>query len=85
MYLEWGELSVKLLGRGFAWLDTGTHESLYKASEFVKTIEDTHSIKIACIEEIAYRKGYITKKNLYNLAKPLMKNDYGQYLMKLLT
>lgn len=84
VYLEWGELSVKLLGPGNAWLDTGTHQSLYKASEFVKTIEDTQSIKIACIEEIAYRKGYITRKNLYNLAKSLMKNDYGKYLMKLL-
>ena len=84
VYLEWGELSVKLLGPGNAWLDTGTHQSLYKASEFIKTIEETQSIKIACIEEIAYRKGYITRKNLYNLAKPLMKNDYGKYLMKLL-
>ena len=84
VYLEWGELSVKLLGHGNAWIDTGTHESLYKASQFVKTIEETQNIKIACIEEIAYQKGYITRKNLYNLAMPLMKNEYGKYLMKLL-
>ncbi len=85
VYLECGELSVKLLGQGNAWLDTGTHESLYKASQFIKTIEETQNIKIACIEEIAYQKGYITKENLYNLAMPLMKNEYGKYLMKLLT
>jgi glucose-1-phosphate thymidylyltransferase len=84
VYLGWGELSVKLLGAGNAWLDTGTHQSLYKASQFVKTIEETQDIKIACIEEIAYQKGYITRKNLYNLAMSLMKNDYGKYLMKLL-
>ena len=84
-YLEWGELSVKLLGKGYAWLDTGTHQSLYKASQFIKTLEETQNIKIACIEEIAYQKGYITKENLYNLAMPLMKNEYGKYLMKLLT
>lgn len=84
-YLEYGELSVKLLGQGNAWIDTGTHESLYKASQFIKTIEEAQNIKIACIEEIAYQKGYITKENLYNLAIPLMKNEYGRYLMKLLT
>ena len=84
VYLEMGELSVKLLGQGNAWIDTGTHESLFKASQFIKTIEETQSIKIACIEEIAYQKGYITKDKLYNLAMPLMKNEYGQYLMKLL-
>ena len=81
-YLEWGELSVKLLGQGNAWLDTGTHQSLFKASQFIKTIEENQNIKIACIEEIAYQKGYITKENLYNLAMPLMKNEYGKYLMK---
>ena len=85
VYLEWGELSVKLLGQGNAWLDTGTHQSLYKASQFIKTLEETQNIKIACIEEIAYQKGYITKENLYNLAMPLMKNEYGKYLMRLLT
>ena len=85
VYLEWGELSVKLLGQGNAWLDTGTHQSLFKASQYIKTLEETHNIKIACIEEIAYQKGYITKENLYNLAMPLMKNEYGKYLMRLLT
>ncbi len=85
VYLEWGELSVKLLGQGNAWLDTGTHQSLFKASHYIKTLEETHNIKIACIEEIAYQKGYITKENLYNLAMPLMKNEYGKYLMRLLT
>jgi len=84
VYLEWGELSVKLLGQGNAWLDTGTHQSLFKASQYIKTLEETHNIKIACIEEIAYQKGYITKENLYNLAMPLMKNEYGKYLMRLL-
>ncbi len=83
VYLEWGELSVKLLGQGNAWLDTGTHQSLYKASQFINTIEETQNIKIACIEEIAFQKGYITKEKLYNLALPLIKNEYGKYLMKL--
>lgn len=84
VYLEWGELSVKLIGKGNAWLDTGTHQSLIEASHFIKTMEETQNIKIACIEEIAYQKGYITKENLYNLAIPLMKNEYGKYLMNLL-
>jgi glucose-1-phosphate thymidylyltransferase len=83
-YLEWGELSVKLLGRGNAWIDMGTHQSLYKASQFIKTVEEAQNIKIACIEAIAYQKGYISKENLYNLAKPLMKNEYGEYLIKFL-
>ena len=85
VYLEWGELSVKLLGQGNAWLDTGTHQSLFKASQFIKTLEENQNIKIACIEEIAYQKRYITKESLYNLAMPLIKNEYGEYLMKLLT
>ena len=84
-YLDFGELSVKLLGSGNAWIDTGTHQSLDKASQFIKTIEETQNIKIACIEEIALQKGYISEEKLYNLAKPLMKNDYGKYLMRLLT
>ena len=84
-YLDFGELSVKLLGSGNAWIDTGTHQSLDKASQFIKTIEDTQNIKIACIEEIAFQKGYISEEKLYNLAKPLMKNDYGKYLMRLLS
>lgn len=84
VYLDLGELSVKLLDRGSAWLDTGTFQSLYKAAEYIKIIEETQNIKIACIEEIAYQKGYITKEKLFELAKPLMKNDYGKYLMRLL-
>ena len=84
-YLDFGELSVKLLGSGNAWIDTGTHQSLDKASQFIKTIEDTQNIKIACLEEIAFQKGYISEEKLYNLAKPLMKNDYGKYLMRLLS
>ena len=84
-YLDLGELSVKLLGSGNAWIDTGTHQSLDKASQFIKTIEETQNIKIACIEEIAFQKGYISEEKLYNLAKPLMKNDYGKYLMRLLS
>lgn len=81
-YLEIGELSVKLLGTSNDWIDTGTHQSLFKASQYIKTIEETQNIKIACIEEIAFQKGYISIENLYNLAKPLMKNEYGRYLMK---
>jgi glucose-1-phosphate thymidylyltransferase len=81
-YLEIGELSVKLLGTSNAWIDTGTHQSLFKASQYIKTIEETQNIKIACIEEIAFQKGYISRENLYNLAKPLMKNEYRRYLME---
>ncbi|WP_394234980.1 glucose-1-phosphate thymidylyltransferase RfbA [Niallia oryzisoli] len=82
-YLEKGELNVELLGRGYAWLDTGTHESLLEASQFIETIEKRQSLKIACLEEIAYKRGYITKDKLIELAEPLMKNQYGQYLMKI--
>lgn len=82
-YLELGELHVELLGRGFAWLDTGTHESLLEASLFIETIEKRQSLKVACIEEIAYRKGYIDESQLLALAEPLKKNDYGQYLIAL--
>ncbi|MDR3566935.1 MAG: glucose-1-phosphate thymidylyltransferase RfbA [Syntrophobacteraceae bacterium] len=83
-YLKMGELKVQLLGRGLAWLDTGTHESLLEASTFVETIEKRQSLKIACVEEIAYRMGYIDRTRLRALAEPLMKNGYGQYLVELL-
>ncbi|MEZ9514992.1 glucose-1-phosphate thymidylyltransferase RfbA [Vibrio splendidus] len=83
MYLNDGSLNVELLGRGFAWLDTGTHESLHEASSFVQTIENVQGLKVACLEEIAFNNGWLTKEVLIALAKPMMKNDYGQYLMKL--
>ncbi|WP_374724063.1 glucose-1-phosphate thymidylyltransferase RfbA [Calidifontibacillus erzurumensis] len=85
VYLERGELTVKILENGNAWIDTGTHESLYKATQFIKTVEEAQNIKIACIEAIAYQKRYITKDQLYCLAKPLLKNDYGQYLLRLIS
>lgn len=81
-YLKEGNLNVQILGRGFAWLDTGTHDSLLEASNFIQTIEKRQGLKVACIEEIVYDKGYITSDQLYNLAEPLSKNDYGQYLLK---
>jgi glucose-1-phosphate thymidylyltransferase len=82
-YLELGELNVELLGRGYAWLDTGTHASLLEASQFIETVEKRQSLKIACLEEIAYKMGYITKEKLLELAEPLKKNQYGQYLIKI--
>lgn len=84
-YLELGELNVELLGRGYAWLDTGTHASLLEASQFIETVEKRQSLKIACLEEIAYKMGYITKEKLLELAEPLKKNQYGQYLVKIAT
>ncbi len=84
IYLEEKSLTVKLLGRGMAWLDTGTHQSMLQASNFVESIEERQGLKVACLEEIAFRKGYITKKQLEELAKPLLKNQYGQYLMKIM-
>ena len=81
-YLNENRLNVEVMNRGFAWLDTGTHNSLLEASIFVKTIEDRQSLKIACLEEIAYDLGYINKQQLLNLAKPLKKNQYGKYLIK---
>ncbi len=83
-YLERGFLNVKLMGRGFAWLDTGTHASLVEATMFVKTIEDRQGLKISCIEEIAYKMGYISADDLMKLAKPLLKSGYGEYLQKIL-
>ncbi|WP_304542738.1 glucose-1-phosphate thymidylyltransferase RfbA [Sulfurimonas microaerophilic] len=82
MYLDEERLRVKTMGRGYAWLDTGTHESLLEASSFIQTIENRQSLKVACIEEIAYEMGYISKEELLELAEPLKKNQYGQYLIK---
>ncbi|MBT3882937.1 MAG: glucose-1-phosphate thymidylyltransferase RfbA [Campylobacteraceae bacterium] len=81
-YLEEDRLKVELMGRGYAWLDTGTHESLLEASMFIQTIENRQSLKVACIEEIAYEMGYINKEQLLELAQPLKKNQYGQYLIR---
>jgi len=81
-YLAEQRLKVELMGRGYAWLDTGTHESLLEASMFIQTIENRQSLKVACIEEIAYEMGYISKENLLQLAEPLKKNQYGQYLIR---
>lgn len=82
-YLDRGDLSVEIMGRGFAWLDTGTHESLLEASMFIETIEKRQNLKVACLEEVAYRMGYITKEQVIALAQPLKKNQYGQYLLRL--
>ena len=81
-YLSEKRLKVELMGRGYAWLDTGTHESLLEASQFIQTIENRQSLKVACIEEIAYEMGYISKEKLLELAEPLRKNQYGQYLIR---
>ncbi len=84
MYLERGELSVQMMGRGYAWLDTGTHDSLLEASQFIATLEHRQGLKIACPEEIAWRHGWIGDEQLEKLAQPLAKNGYGQYLLRLL-
>ena len=81
-YLERGDLKVELMGRGYAWLDTGTHESLLEASNYIQTIENRQGLKVACIEEIAYEMGYISKEKLIELAQPFKKNQYGQYLLR---
>ena len=82
-YLKENELKVELMGRGFAWLDTGTHESLMEAGQFIETIEKRQGLKVACLEEIALYMGYITKEQVKKLAEPLQKNNYGQYLLNL--
>lgn len=82
-YLEEGILDVEIMGRGFAWLDTGTHESLLEAGTFIETIEKRQNFKVACLEEIAYRMGYINREQLIELAQPLKKNAYGQYMLNL--
>ena len=84
MYLEDGSLSVQLLGRGFAWLDTGTHESLHEAASFVQTVQNIQDLQIACLEEIAWRNGWLSDEKLEDLARPMAKNQYGQYLLRLL-
>lgn len=84
VYLERDQLNVELMGRGMAWLDTGTHESLLEASQFICTIEKRQGLKIACVEEVAYRKGFIDGAQLERLAQPLMKNGYGQYMLQIM-
>jgi glucose-1-phosphate thymidylyltransferase len=83
LYLEEERLSMKMMGRGMAWLDTGTHDSLLEASNFIATIENRQGLKVACLEEIAYRYGYIDREQLLKLAEPLKKNHYGEYLIKI--
>lgn len=83
LYLEEGRLAMKIMGRGMAWLDTGTHDSLLDASNFIATIENRQGLKVACLEEIAFRNGYINKEQLLKLAEPLKNNHYGQYLIKI--
>jgi len=82
LYLNEKRLQIQILGRGYAWLDTGTHESMLEASQFIETIEKRQGLMVACVEEIAFDQGYINKQQLYDLAKPLEKNQYGQYLLQ---
>jgi len=84
MYLNDGSLNVQLLGRGFAWLDTGTHESLHDAAAFVRTIQNVQNLQVACLEEIAWRNGWLTSERLRELAEPMKKNEYGQHLLRLI-
>ena len=85
LYLQQGELTCEVMGRGMAWLDTGTHESLLEASQYIATIERRQGLKVACPEEIAYRRGWISAADIERLAAPMLKNGYGQYLMQMLT
>ena len=82
-FLSAGELKVQTLGRGFAWLDTGTHDSLTEASNYIETIEKRQGLKVACLEGIALRKGWITPERMREIAKPMLKNQYGQYLLRI--
>ena len=84
VYLERGDLSVEVMGRGFAWLDTGTHESLLEAAQYIETVQRMQNLQVANLEEIAYRMGYITKDDVRELAQPLKKNEYGKYLLRLI-
>ena len=83
-FLQAGELKVATLGRGFAWLDTGTHDSLSEASTYIEVLEKRQGLKVGCLEGIAYRKGWITKEKMRELAQPMLKNQYGQYLLKVI-
>lgn len=83
LFLEENSLNVELLGRGMAWLDTGTHDSMLDASNFIATIENRQGLKVACLEEIAFKMGYINKDQLLKLAEPLKKNKYGEYLINI--
>jgi glucose-1-phosphate thymidylyltransferase len=83
-FLEDGELKVKTFGRGFAWLDTGTHDSLAEASTYIEVLEKRQGLKVACLEGIAYRMGWIDEKRMRELAEPMLKNQYGQYLIKVI-
>jgi glucose-1-phosphate thymidylyltransferase len=83
-YLKQGQLNVEIMGRGYAWLDTGTHDSLLEAGQYIATLEKRQGLKVACLEEIAYRQGWIDAGQLERIAQPMLKNGYGQYLMKVL-
>ncbi|MFC2098981.1 sugar nucleotidyltransferase, partial [Bacteroidota bacterium] len=83
IFLEEGRLKVRIMGRGMAWLDTGTHDSLLQAANYIHTIEERQGLKVSCVEEIAFKRGYINKEQLIRLAEPLIKNQYGQYLMNI--
>src|SRR5690606_28476689 len=85
LYLEEGKLNVEIMGRGYAWLDTGTHDSLLQASQFIATLEQRQGLKVACPEEVAWRQGWIDTAQVERLAQPLLKNGYGQYLLRIVS